>query len=423
MITIGTPRIEENGELAFLRASVEVSPDTAREYARRVAALTNAGWLVHEDYPPRSWSDGGGELWFSVPAEFGRYLCTERSNAFVVAMLWYALVAGSDIAFEEPISKRLHDGIVHRLMPELQDNGYAPIQLVGPVTSELVACAGGVATGMSGGVDSLYTLHCYGSDDAPDGMKLTHLTYYMGSYRYPLHPDGRDSQTLFRIEERRAVPIIENARRKAQHAGLPFILTNSNLDEDYYRGGLIYTAMYRNAAYSLALEHLHGVYISSSSGHSNEVYEASLFSPTQHYEDLLCNCLRTEAFRYISSDQASRVEKLRALADDEGAQEFVAVCYAPSDDGRNCGECYGCWKTMIPLDLLGKLNLFSETFDVPQYQRNRASVFEDFIRFSLRPEATSARESVRQVLALAESDPSESGDLFIQAYRSVMANR
>ena len=420
MITIGTPRIEENGELAFLRASVEVSPDTAREYARRVAALTNAGWLVHEDYPPRSWSDGGGELWFSVPAEFGRYLCTERSNAFVVAMLWYALVAGSDIAFEEPISKRLHDGIVHRLMPELQDNGYAPTQLVGPVTSEPVVCAGGVAAGMSGGVDSLYTLHCYGSDDAPEGMRLTHLTYYTGNFLYPLHPDSRDNQTLFRIEERRAAPIIQTARQKAQLAGLPFILTNSNLDADYYRGGIIYTAMYRYAAYSLALEHLHGVYISSSSGHAHEVYEASLFSPTQHYEDLLCDCLRTETFRYTSSDQASRVDKLRVLADDEGAQQFIAVCFVPLEDGRNCGECYGCWKTMVTLDLLGKLDLFSETFDVPQYQRNRARVFEDFVRFSLRPEASSARESVRQILALAESDPSEVGDLFIRTYRSVM---
>lgn len=52
MITIGTPRIEENDELAFLRAPVVVSPDTAREYARRVSELTNAGWLVREDYPP-----------------------------------------------------------------------------------------------------------------------------------------------------------------------------------------------------------------------------------------------------------------------------------------------------------------------------------------------------------------------------------
>lgn len=420
MITIGTSRIEEIGETAFLRAPVEVSPDTAREYARRVSELTNAGWLVREDYPPRAWSAGGGELWFSVPAEFGRYLCTERSNAFVVAMLWYALVAESDIIFEAPLSKRLYDGIVNRLMPELQGNGLAPIQLIGPITSEPVVCAGGVATGMSGGVDSLYTLHCYGSDDAPEGMRLTHLTYYTGNFRYPLHPDGRDNQTLFRIAESHAEPIIQNARQKAQHAGLPFILTNSNLDADYYRGGLIYTVMYRNAAYSLALEHLHRVYISSSSGHAHGVYEVSLFSPTQHYEDLLCDCLRTETFRYMSSDQATRVEKLRVLADDEGAQRFVAVCYAPSEDDRNCGECYGCWKTVVPLDLLGKLDLFSETFDVPQYQRNRARVFEDFIRFSLRPEASSARESVRQILALAESDPSEAGDLFLQTYRSVM---
>ena len=37
------------------------------------------------------------------------------------------------------------------------------------------------------------------------------------------------------------------------------------------------------------------------------------------------------------------------------------------------------------------------------------------------PAAEAARESIRQILALVESDPSEAGDLFVQTYRSVMA--
>ena len=49
-----------------------------------------------------------------------RYLCPERSNAFVVAMLWYAMLTGSDIRFEAPVSKQLYDGLTGTLITETE---------------------------------------------------------------------------------------------------------------------------------------------------------------------------------------------------------------------------------------------------------------------------------------------------------------
>ena len=179
-------------------------------------------------------------------------------------------------------------------------------------------------------------------------------------------------------------------------------------------------AMYRYLACTLALEHLYSLYISSSSGHESGLIEVSLFAPTQHYEDILCRSLRTETFRYMSSDNRLRTEKLRAIADDDLFRKYASVCFDTGRNGENCGVCYGCLKTIIPLDLLGKLDGFEESFDLEAYRRDREELFRFLVEFSKRPEADSARSTVHQLLDLANKEKSEAGDMFIRAYESVM---
>ena len=415
MITIGKPFITTEGETAFLRAPVKVSEDTAEVYLQKTGELKNSAWLTAVDYPPAVWKEKYSGLWFSAPAGYVEYFCTERSDAFVVAMLWYAMITGSDIRFEAPLSKKLHDGLTQKLLPALMAD-METIRLEGPLSGEPVRCADGVLTGMSCGVDSLYTLHCYGSCDAPEGRRLTHLAYYDCNYLLPYLDPPYDVSAVYREKEQTFSHIIEHAKVIASHHDLPLIVMRSNLDEDYYRGGRIYGSMYRFLACTLALEHLYGTYISSSSGHDNSMVEVSLTVPTQHYEGLLCECCQTETLRYMTSDSASRPEKLQALTGDDDARRYVAVCYDTGPRGENCGRCYACMKTMIPLDIMGKLDLFGESFDVEKYYREREAVFRDMILFSQRPEASSARESVQQILRLADSFDNEAARSFRSEY-------
>ena len=415
MITIGKPFITTEGETAFLRAPVKVSEDTAEVYLQKTGELKNSAWLTAVDYPPAVWKEKDSGLWFSAPAGYAEYFCTERSDAFVVAMLWYAMITGSDIRFEAPLSKKLHDGLTQKLLPALMAD-METIRLEGPLSGEPVRCADGVLTGMSCGVDSLYTLHCYGSCDAPEGRRLTHLAYYDCNYLLPYLDPPYDVSAVYREKEQTFSHIIEHAKVIASHHDLPLIVMRSNLDEDYYRGGRIYGSMYRFLACTLALEHLYGTYISSSSGHDNSMVEVSLTVPTQHYEGLLCECCQTETLRYMTSDSASRPEKLQALTGDDDARRYVAVCYDTGPRGENCGRCYACMKTMIPLDIMGKLDLFGESFDVEKYYREREAVFRDMILFSQRPEASSARESVQQILRLADSFDNEAARSFRSEY-------
>ncbi len=134
---------------------------------------------------------------------------------------------------------------------------------------------------------------------------------------------------------------------------------------------------------------------------------------------MICKACRTEKLRYVVSDTVPRTKKIETIADDAEVQRSLCVCFNFGDLGRNCMRCYGCMKTMIPLDLLGKITLFGQVFDVDDYTKNRRGIFEELIRYSQRPEAEAARETVRQLLNLAENRPSEAGNLFLEVYRNV----
>lgn len=416
MIAIGRPYITTEGDTAYLRAPLHISADTAARYQEKTRRLVKTGWLTAAEYPPKVWDEEDCNLWFSVPAEYAEYLCAERSNAFVTAMLWYAMVTGSDISFEAPLSRRLYDGLTQKLMPAFPESEGAGIQLKGPLSAEPVACAGGVVMGMSCGVDSMYTLHCYDRPDAPGGKRLTHLAYYDGSHLLPLVDPPYDIDSIYRELELTFSHIIDHAKVIASHHRLPLVVMRSNLDRDFYRGGSLYSSMYRYLAYTLALEHLHGTYISSSSGHNSSMVETSLTVPTQHYEGLLCDCCQTETLHYISSDDVLRPEKLEALADDADAQKYLSVCFNSGPHGESCGMCYGCWKTMIPLDIMGKLDRFGECFDLQKYYAQREEVFGELIRYSQGTKAKSAGESVQQILRLTDRYDSDAGRLFRSEY-------
>ena len=416
MITIGKPYITTENDTAYLRAPVHISKDTVRVYLEKTAPLKNTAWLTAFDYPPAVWQEEDCNLWFSAPSQYAEYLSTERSNAFVIAMLWYAMITGSDIRSEAPMSRKLYDGLTQTLIPTLMQD---QIRLDGSVTGEPIECAGGVLTGMSCGVDSLYTLHCYDRPDAPGGKRLTHLAYYDCNYLLPFLDPPYDINAIYREKEQAFSHIIDHAKVIANHHDLPLIVMRSNLDEDFYRGGRIYGSMYRFLACTLALEPLYGTYISSSSGHGSNMVEASLTVPTQHYEGLLCDCCQTETLHYVTSDDASRPEKLEALADDEEVQKYVAVCYDAGPHGENCGRCYACMKTMIPLDIIGKLDKFGESFDLEKYYSEREDVYRDLILFSQRPEASSARESVQQILQLTNKYDNDAGRLFRSLFDAI----
>ena len=88
---------------------------------------------------------------------------------------------------------------------------------------------------------------------------------------------------------------------------------------------------------------------------------------------------RTELI--IDGCQYRRVDKIKNIADWDIAQKYLNVCNAfPKFDGfANCGECEKCARTLLPLEILGKVDKFAKLFNMGKYNsfKYRVKVLRD----------------------------------------------
>lgn len=345
MITIGKPfTYLENGR-AYLKAGIHISPDTVENYMKLQKTMNKVHWRVNEDYPPAKWSEENAGLWFSVDEEYSSYLCTETTDAFVCAMLWYAMATGSDIVSEGPVSEKLLFSVNQYLIPALctEKNGLRRIKVLGPSICITLENCNGVGTGMSCGIDSLYTLFQY-SDSVPEKWRLTHLAYFnMGAI---FHPDSSKNtyysiSDFYKTTDKMSLEKLQAAKSVADSVGLPIVYICSNIDSDYYRGAYGYTAVYRNCACVLTLQKLFHVYYCSSAGWP-DFFDLSLSEGSEHYESLLCQCLSTENCSFMLSDYVTRIEKTKAISNWDVARKHLDVCF----NFNNCGHCSKCYRTL-----------------------------------------------------------------------------
>ena len=382
MIRIGQPFVYDDGKYAYLKAKIDISADTSAAYLAASKVIKKVHWRTSENYPPVEWQEDDSGLWFAVPFEYKECLCAERGDAFVVAMLWYAMITGSDIESESPMSEKMVFHITRYLIPALctDDNGYRRIKIIGPTTDEPYKNIGGVGTGMSCGVDSFYTLHEYTEEDIPKKYRLTHLSYFnMGAIFHPNREEEEKKEytlkEFYETTDRMSEEKRENARQVAEQAGMPLVYVKSNLDSDYYRGAYGHTGVYRNCAMALSLQGLFSVYYNSSGGWPG-YFDLTLTEGSQHYEALLCTCLSTESLSFILSDYATRAEKTVTIADDKIVQRYLDVCFC----FNSCGKCSKCIRTLVTLDLIGKVDLFGEIFDIEDFKKHRAEAYFEILK-------------------------------------------
>lgn len=380
MIKIGLPFVYDDGQFAYLKARVDISSDTASAYLAASKRIRKVHWRTSDNYPPVEWNSDDSGLWFAVPIDLKHYLCKDRGDAFVVAMLWYAMVTGSDIESLAPMSEKMVFNITQFLIPALctPENGYRRISILGPTTNQPYPNAGGVGTGMSCGIDSFYSLHVYSQEGIPSLYRLTHLTYFnMGAIFHPNRSEKRtySLEEFYETTDRMSEEKRENARQVAEESGMPLVYVKSNLDKDYYRGAYGHTGVYRNCAMALSVQGLFSVYYNSSGGWPG-YFDLTLTEGSQHYEALLCSCLSTESLSFLLSDYATRVEKTITIADDKLAQKYLDVCFC----FNNCGRCSKCFRTLVTLEIIEKLDEFSQVFDIEQFKKDRAEAYYQILK-------------------------------------------
>lgn len=300
------------------------------------------------------------EVWFKVDKKYGEYLCYERGDAFVIAVLNYAMRNHHDIVSEAPLTEDLYYNIDKYLVDAIAqyNNDFYRPQITAEVASEPLPCAGAVGTGISCGVDSLHALACQTSMKFKK-HNITHLTFNnVGS-----HGEGERAEKLYHAR-------LERPRRFAEEYGFEFVASDSNLqnvvEQNHFKSHT-YSSLF--AVY--CLQKLYSVYYYSSGGYKYDEFTLIDF-PTiccGSYEMLSLPLLSTHNLRiYSEGEGMSRMTKLKSVVKYAPSYKYLNVCL---NEGDNCGKCEKCVRTLLGLDALGALDKYSPVFDIAYYRKHK----------------------------------------------------
>lgn len=300
-------------------------------------------------------------IWFEVEETYARYLCVERSDAFVIGLLPVAMRRGLDIVSEAPISERLEYQLRSTLLPLLARYGknVHEVKITAPIATEPIQNAGGVGAGISCGVDSLHIVKNHGKDDKK-GLALTHLVLNnVGAFGVT----GASNQHDWTINL---------ARQFCEEYGYELVLTNSNIF-DVVKLDFEQNHTYFNTFAILCLQKLWKVFYYGSWGVDFEegyTVKNNELKDCAAYDILSLDCFSTESLKIYSEGAAfDRFDKTAHIADFEPAHKYLQVCV--SGTGKNCGHCFKCNRTLLTLDALGKLDSFRRVFDIDAFRKNR----------------------------------------------------
>lgn len=300
------------------------------------------------------------EIWFEVDNEYRQFLCDERSDAYLIAALNFAMRNGHDITCTAPVTESLLFNIRTILIPallEVNPEFHSP-HIFAPTSAEKLPNAGAVGTGISCGVDSLHAIAAH-SDQEYQSLNITHLAFNnVGS-----HGEGADAQRLFKSR-------IERPRKFAERYGYKLVVSNSNL-MDVIRQNHFKSHTYSSMFPVFCLQKLYSTYFYASSGYRfNEFSLADMRGRScGSYELLSLQAFSTPQLRIYSEGMGkTRLDKIKDILDYEPSHNFLHVCLT---DDNNCGACEKCVRTLLGIDALGALDSYSAVFDINRYRSNQ----------------------------------------------------
>ena len=293
--------------------------------------------------------------WYEVEPEYGAYLCCERSDAFVVALLPYAIRKNLDIQCEQVVSERLHYQLNQILIPTLSKNisEFHPIRIIADVSSEVLPSQHANGASVSGGVDSFYTLlsHLHRKEK---NFEISHLAFF----NVGASGDCGGAQARLLFHDR-----VAWVKKIADSLGLPMLCLDSNISE-YLGLSHVCSHTYRTLSAVLAVQKLFSGYFFAS-GYPYERFHFSANDPST-FDLLNLKCLSTENITfYLSGAEKTRLEKLDVIAEYNITHSTLNVC---TTSDSNCSYCPKCKRTMMGLYLLDKLDRYESVFKVAWFK-------------------------------------------------------
>ena len=196
------------------------------------------------------------ELYYSVDDKYAPYLCDGRCDVALVTLFPFAMRFHYDIECKGLVSKKLLYNLSYHVIPMLYNDNRSfakEIKIKAEHTdAEYYTEANGIATGISCGVDSLYTLYEYSRDDVPEEYRITHLTYFQNGAHH-----GQIGKYDGDLQEKIFDGQLAHTERFCKEFGYELIVIRSNLEAfimsffDFFEFSLTHT--YRNLAFAMLL--------------------------------------------------------------------------------------------------------------------------------------------------------------------------
>ena len=261
MIVIEEPHLQVKDGKARLMSKIRIPEAAYDVWVGRIGGMER--YAGYEKMYQRG--SGEFELWYETDAEFAHGMCCERSDAFVLAVIYFAMITGEDVKSLAPLSNEFAHSLNTYLIP-LHCNertGYRTIRVLAETEHALLDTAGENGTGISCGVDSLDTVLRYCEKDMDPEHRLTCLCLSNTGAFYNM-PDMKKciagTMTVREWDEKAEAQFeaeCVRGKRVADELGLSFVPVNSNISS-LYQGAFLQSHAYRNCSAVLALEKLFG---------------------------------------------------------------------------------------------------------------------------------------------------------------------
>lgn len=307
-------------------------------------------------------------LYFEIRKSYGAMFATDTYDAFFLIGLYLAMYHNTPLKIRGKISKKLYKNATwyiqkilcdfsEKLSPvDISIDGFAPTQAKGTLIGTSISC----------GVDSLATIYDRFVKENDSDYKINSLFIFnCGSHG---DFDSPRTQAVFNSRVDRAVAVADELK-------LPLVIVDSNLHRFRHsddKATMMFIAMY-SCVLSLqnAIRHYYipsGCSYQGIKDYGDRAHHNDLATACDSYLIPLIQTERTELI--VDGCQRRRVDKIADLVDWDIARKYLNVCLAQkSEDTKNCGICPKCLRTLLTLEILGKLDDFAELFDMEAYNQ------------------------------------------------------
>lgn len=313
-----------------------------------------------------------------------KYITADRIDSVVMGLMLFAIKQGYDFKSSIPISESLYYNLTNHFINAITAHSHLhQPQIDAPIITDISNPGSIVATGISCGVDSLYTIYSH-TQHVSTNYKINHLVFLnVGSHN--TGKSDEDTQKLF-IGRR------ELCRRFAHEIKMPLIEIESTITSIFDKYDTAYSHIeehtYMALSCLLLLQRGLKIYYYSSgicySDFNCNFTPHTNFDAAQ-YDLLTLLCASTYSTKFISAGgNISRMDKIKTICDFDLAHKYLNVCVR---EANNCGVCFKCIRTLLEIDAIGKLNLFKDSFDINKYSSNRKYYLEQLYIGYLRKNA------------------------------------